>query len=107
MNVFIIPVHVKPVGKTILPDGFSGAYVSCYSPGNDYVDTVKNVLKRLAKDGFFVEEILEPILQMQSESWEFQVVETWPEYVEDLPSPIEFEAAMKEGQVIYGPFGSY
>jgi hypothetical protein len=32
---FIIPFHVHRMDISIMPADFLGAYVSCYSPGND------------------------------------------------------------------------
>ncbi|WP_010604470.1 hypothetical protein [Pseudoalteromonas maricaloris] len=106
-KVFIVPFHVKGLEKSIMPPEIGGAYVTCYSQGNTYVDAVENILRQLASDGLHAEEVLQPIHEMEVSSWSKHVQETWPDYADSLPSQSEFTASICANQVIYGPFGSY
>lgn len=106
-KVFIIPFHVKPIEGGVLPSGVSGAYVSCYTSGEEYVDAVKKSLMKLSADGLEVQEILQPIHEMEPESWEKHVKEVWGGYSQSLPTQGEFVASMAKGDVVYGPFGTY
>ncbi len=106
-KIFVIPFHVRRMEVSIMPTDFSGAYVSCYSPGGDYVEAAQKALKKLAEDGLHPEEILQPIHEMGSESWSQHVSEMWPDQVGSLLGQVEFEDSMKRGGVVYGPFGSY
>jgi len=44
---------------------------------------------------------------MESTSWAEHVSESWPDYVDQLPSQAEFSEAIESNSVVYGPFGSY
>ena len=90
-----------------MPIDYSGAYVSCYAPGSDYVEAVERILKKLALDGLHPEEILQPIHEMNSESWSQHVSEMWPDQASSLLDQVEFEDIMKNSGVVYGPLGSY
>lgn len=106
-RVFIIPFHVSPLEGSIMPSALSGAYVNCYSQGDTYVDATERALEKLALDGLYPEEILKPIYEMESTSWAEHVSESWPDYVDQLPSQAEFSEAIESNSVVYGPFGSY
>lgn len=107
-KIFIIPFHVKRMeSSSIMPLNVSGAYVSCYSTGNDYVEATERALKKLSEDGLYPEEIMQPIYEMLSENWTQHVGEMWPEQAGSLISQAEFEDIVKSGGVVYGPFGSY
>lgn len=107
MMVFIIPFHVRRLEKSIMPSDLSGAYVSCYAPGDDYVDATQRALKQLADDGLHPVEILQPILEIGSDKWSVHISEQWADHIASLPTQLEFEEAVKNSQVVYGPFGSY
>lgn len=107
VQVFIIPLHVTSMADSIMPAGFSGAYVRCYAPGVDYVEATKRALAKLSEDGLFPKEILQPILQMNAEDWSVHVSEQWPNQAGSLMRQDEFEETMRKGGVVYGPFGSY
>ena len=106
-KIFIVPFHVKGLGDSIMPPEIGGAYVTCYSQGDTYIDAVENILKKLAKDGLHPEEILQPIHEMDAASWDIHVKETWPNYADNLPSQSEFVEMIRANHVVYGPFGSY
>ena len=106
-KVFIIPFHVKAMGNSIMPPDFGGAYVSCYSQGATYVEATEKALKKLAVDGLHPEEILQPIHEMESSAWTAHVKETWPDYIDNLPTQADFEEAIDSDEIVYGPFGSY
>ena len=107
MKIFIIPFRVRRMNVSIMPENFSGACVSCYSAGGDYIEATKKALEKLAKDGLHPEEILQPIHEMDSDNWSKHIFELWPDQAGHLPSQNEFEDIIKKGGVIYGPFGSY
>lgn len=106
-KVFIIPFHVRRMERSIMPKEFSGAYVSCYSAADDYVEAAKKALRKLSEDGLHPEEILQPIHEMSLENWSQHVSEMWPDRADTMLGQVEFEDAMKRGRVVYGPFGSY
>jgi predicted RNase H-like HicB family nuclease len=106
-KVFIVPFHVKRLENSIIPPELAGAYVTCYSQGETYVEAVENILKKLAEDGLHPEEILQPVHEMDASSWSSHVKEAWPDYVDNLPEQSEFLEAISSNQVVYGPFGSY
>jgi hypothetical protein len=106
-KIFVIPFHVKRMEQSIMPPDFSGAYVSCYVAGKDYVEATEKSLNRLSEDGLHPQEILQPIYEMSLESWTEHVAERWAEHTASLPSQGEFEDAIQKGKVVYGPFGSY
>ena len=90
-----------------MPTSFNGAYVSCYSSASDYVEATKKVLAKLSEDGLHPEEILPPIHEMDVEDWSLHISEQWPDQANSLLNQDEFEATMRNGGVVYGPFGSY
>ncbi|AUA56389.1 hypothetical protein CVS48_10270 [Achromobacter spanius] len=106
-KVFIIPLHVTRMEDSVMPVNFSGAYVSCYASGVDYVEATKRVLARLLEDGLHPEEILQPIQQMDVNGWSQHVLEQWPHQAKSLPNQNEFNGLIEQGGVVYGPFGSY
>lgn len=106
-KVFIIPLHVKALKKSIMPQNLNGAYVSGYVKGESYIDAVEKVLKKLAKDGLHPEEILQPINELESSSWSEYIKESWLDYIDSFPDQDEFEETIKNGNVIYSPFASY
>ena len=106
-KVFIIPFHVKAQKNSIMPEDLGGAYVSCYAIGNSYVDATEKALNKLAEDGLYPEEILQPINQLELGSWEEYLKESWSEYIDEFPKQDEFEQAMHAGKIIYSPFASY
>ncbi len=107
MKVFIIPFHVSRMNVSIMPDNCSGAYVSCYSLGSNYIEATQKALIKLTEDGLHPEEILQPVHQIDIESWSQHKAESWPDQAGSLLSQAEFEDVIKNGGVIYGPFGSY
>lgn len=106
-KVFVVPFHVKGLENSIMPPEIGGAYVTCYSQGDTYVDAVENILKKLAEDGLHPEEILQPVHEMDATSWDSHVKEAWPDYADNLPSQSEFLGTKRADHVVYGPFGSY
>jgi len=90
-----------------MPPDLVGAYVSCYSKGDTYVEATEMALKKLDADGLHPEEILQPIHEMESGLWAEHVKDQWPEYVDALPTQDRFDEAISSGEVVYGPFGSY
>ncbi|MFG1496802.1 hypothetical protein ABMA57_09225 [Saccharospirillum sp. HFRX-1] len=106
-KVFIVSCHVKGLENSIMPKEVEGAYVSCYSQGIDYDMAVKNILEKLANDGLYLEEILEPLHEMDVASWDEHINEMWPDHINSLPSQSEFSQAIADNKVIYGPFGTY
>lgn len=106
-KVFIIPVHVKRLENSLMPRELSGAYVSCYTSAEDYVEGAEKSLSKLKADGLYPEEILQPIQVMASELWSEHIKETWREFVTSLPDQLEFDELMLNGGVVYGPFASY
>lgn len=90
-----------------MPSELSGAYVTCYAAGGDYSEAAEKSLKRLLEDGLHPEEILQSIYEINSDNWTQHVSEKWTDYAASLPAQGEFEAAMENGEVVYGPFGSY
>lgn len=106
-KVFIIPFHVRRGVDSIMPLDVSGAYVSCFASGRSYVEATEKALVQLQRDGMVPEEILQPIFELASGGWGGYIEEKWPSYVESLPNQIDFDKAMKDDLVVYGPFGSY
>lgn len=106
-KIFVVPFHVKRMEQSIMPPELSGAYVSCYTAGNDYVEATQKSLKKLSEDGLHPQEILQSIHEMNSENWTKHINEMWADHIASLLTQIEFEDAIKNDQVVYGPFGSY
>jgi len=93
--------------NSIMPVEHSNAYVTCYSTGNNYTDATEKALSNLVTDGIYPEEILQPIYEMDSVDWMQHVSDKWPDLVNSMPNQVNFESAMKRGEVVYGPFGLY
>jgi hypothetical protein len=106
-KAFVIGFHVKPMENTIMPPELGGAYVDCFSKGQDYAEATKKALDQLIDDGLHPEEILEPILEIDISEWHSYAQDRWPEYISSIATQSEFEETMYRGGVIYGPFGSY
>ena len=106
-KIYIIPFHVKGLAGSIMPEGLSGAYVTCYVASNNYLDATRLALKKLSDDGLHSEEILQPINEMEMSSWSEYLQTTWPDYIDSFPNSTDFDLAMKSGRVIYSPFASY
>jgi hypothetical protein len=47
-KVFVIQFHVNPMENSILPAGLGGAYVSCYSQGDRYIEATEYALINIA-----------------------------------------------------------
>jgi len=90
-----------------MPPDVGGAYVSCYSCGDTYVEATEKALKKLTSDGLYPEEVLQPIHEMEVSAWTQHVKEQWPDHVGNLLTQSEFEEAISSGEVVYGPFGGY
>lgn len=106
-KIFIIPFHVKRLAQSIMPEGLSGAYVSCYAPAAEYIEATKKSLLRLSEDGLHPEEILQPIQEMDSDAWAAHIAATWAEQAESLPTQAEFNEVVLRDGIVYGPFSSY
>ena len=90
-----------------MPEGASGAYVSCYAKADNYRLGVEKCIAALKIDGMYVEEILQPIQSMKGSQWEIHIVDQWPDHKDEMPTQEEFENSINNGDVVYGPFGSY
>ena len=106
-KVFIIRFHVKALENSIMPSTVGGAYVSCFAKGVSYAEAMDVAIKKLTEDGLYPEEVLEPVHEMDLSSWAIYIEDEWPEYVNNLPSQLDFEKAIKLGEAVYGPFASY
>jgi len=106
-QVYIIPVKGQPMAGASIIGGVSRAVVLCYAQAIDYEEAVKMCLSSLRDDGVYVNEILDSIFSMNVSEWSLHVMDQWPQQVSQLPSQAEFEAAMRNNEVIYGPFGVY
>ena len=93
--------------NSIMPPNLSGAYVSCYVKEDNYVEATKKALKQLNADGLYPEEVLQPIHEMESNSWNVHVKEQWADYIKNLPTQVEFNQLIARGEVVYSPLGSY
>lgn len=58
LKVFIVPFHVKRLENSIMPPEIGGAYVTCYSQGDTYVEAVENILKKWLKMDFTLKKFL-------------------------------------------------
>ena len=90
-----------------MPTNLLGAYVDCYTAGLDYVEAINKSLKKLSDDGLLYTEILPSVYEMDSNNWEKHVMDKWLEYASTLIGQVEFEDAIKNDKVVYGPFISY
>ena len=90
-----------------MPEGITGAYVSCYADADGYEQAIERCVAALAIDGMQVEEILQPIHSMDASQWSQHVHDQWPDQAAQLPNQNDFEEAARAGKVIYGPFGAY
>lgn len=106
-KVFIIPFHVRPIGNSIMPHGYTAAYVRCYASGSSYVEAVEKSLAKLSTDGLYPEEILQPIQEMDSKDWTMHINDMWPEHVDSLVDQASFEDIIERKGVVYGSFGAY
>lgn len=106
-KVFIVPFHVKRGRESLMPANLVGAYVSCYTAADNYELAVGKCLSALRNSGLRVEEALQPIHTMSMADWSTHIAEQWPNQARQMPTQQDFEAAIKAGDVVYGPFGSY
>jgi len=106
-KVFLLPVHVTPTKNTSVPMASGGACVNCYCATEDVKTAVDNAIAKLEADGMIVEKILEPIEQMDSSQWTLHINERWSELAFSLMVQEEFEAAIADDQVVFGPFDVY
>lgn len=90
-----------------MPQGLGGAYVSCFVKSESYVDATERALKNLAEDGLHPEEILQPINELESSSWDEYLKESWSDYIDNFPNQEGFEQAIEMNQIVYSPFASY
>lgn len=79
----------------------------CYAAGSTYIEAAERSLKKLADDGLYSQEVLQPIHEMELQDWSTYMAEAWPDHVASLPSQSEFERVIRSGRVVYGHFGSY
>lgn len=90
-----------------MSQGLGGAYVSCFVKSESYVDATERALKNLAEDGLHPEEILQPINELESSSWDEYLKESWSDYIDNFPNQEGFEQAIEMNQIVYSPFASY
>lgn len=89
-----------------MPNSLKFGYIRCYVAGKDYLKATESALQRLLEDGLHPDEVLQPILEMDSKDWSEHIKDQWPDYVHLLPTQEEFSRAMAAGSVVYGPIGS-
>lgn len=106
-KIFAINCQVKRAPKSIIPEGFSGAFVTCYSCSSDYEIAARAIIKKLRNDGLEVIGIESEINELAPGCWDSHIATQWPEHIDSLPSQTEFDAAMESGKVVYGPFGTF
>lgn len=106
-QVYAFTVHVTGTPGSIMPPELGGAYVRCYATGPDHEVAGRRIVAKLRADGLNVEEVRQQMLQFDASQWALHVKDNWPEYAADLASQAEFDEAMAEGRVVYGPFGGY
>lgn len=106
-KVYIIRFHVKPMEKTIMPAELGGAYISCFSTGAGYEESMKKCIDKLTSDGLYPEEVLEPVHEIDISEWSNYANGQWPEYKDNIASQVEFEEKVLSGGVEYGPFAGY
>ena len=105
--VFAATFDVRRGEGSIMPDGVSAAYVTCFAAGPGYRSALENCAATLATDGLRVEQILEPVHSMNVSEWQQFVSSQWPEQADQMPGQVEFESVMNAGKVQYGPFVAY
>ena len=106
-KAYIIRFHVKPMEGTIMPPELGGAYISCFSIGEGYEESMKKCIDKLAVDGLYPEEVLDPVHEIEIADWTKYVDGEWPEYKNNLANQSEFEEKVLSGGVEYGPFAGY
>ena len=106
-KVFLIRFRVSPTENSIMPEGRIGAYVCCYSGAETFEDAMKQSVKALQEDGLSPEETLEPFEQMDSSQWHLHVNDNWPDQIDSLATQDEFDTAMAEDRIVYGPFAAF
>ena len=52
-----------------MPYNLGGAFVSCYTSGQSYVEATEKTLIKLSHDGLHPEEILQPFRDMPISEW--------------------------------------
>ena len=106
-QVFALSFHVTGTPGSIMPAELGGAHVRCYASGADYKVAGNRMVERLRTDGLRAEKVFEEMLQFDAGQWTAHVDDNWPEHAAGLADQAEFEQAMAEGRVVYGPFGGY
>lgn len=106
-NIFLIPFHVTATECAITPIGSAGGTVCCYAGELSLESAIANSIASLKSDGIVVQKILDPIKRMDSSQWALHVDDTWPEHACSMCTQEEFELALGNGEIVYGPFGVY
>ena len=91
-------------GTCNLPEGMTGAYVTCYGCAPDPEIAMRKGVATIVGMGLVFADIKEGVREIPVESWTSYVAKVWPDFSAHLPSEDDLASMMCHGGVFFGPF---
>ena len=106
-GLFLVNFKVGRGSNGTLPSTLAGAYVSAYATAADHESATRLAVKKLTSQGFEFLSTQGPITRLDPGEWSLHVVQSWPEFIDELPKQDEIAAGLEREMVFFGPFVGY
>lgn len=106
-DLYLVNVKVGRGSNGTLPSTLAGAYVSAYATASDPESATRLAVRKLTAQGFEFLATQGPISRIEPREWSRHVVQSWPEFIGELPSQDEIAAGLEREMVFFGPFVGY
>lgn len=109
-GLFLVNVKVGRGSNHKLPSVLAGAYVSTYVTAASQEAAARLAVTKLTAQGFEFLSTQGPVARLDPGQWSSHVAQSWPEFIDQLPTRDEIVAQLgSEGgeMVFFGPFVGY
>lgn len=93
--------------STEMPDGLTGAYVTCYAAAPDYQASVRKGVLAITQMGYKFDDLRDGVREIPLASWAEYLGKVWPEYANQMPTVAQLPDLVTEGQIFFGPFAGF
>ena len=106
-GLFLVNVKVARGSNIRLPSVLAGAYVSTYVTAADPEAATRLAVSKLIEQGFEFLATQGPVTRLDPRQWSSHVAQSWPEFIDQLPTQEEVAAGLAGEMVFFGPFVGY
>lgn len=106
-GLFLVNVKVARGSNLKLPSVLAGAYVSTYVTAASHEAAARLAVSRLTAQGFVFLSTQGPVTRLEPSQWAGHVAQSWPEFIDQLPTQDEIVAGLEGEMVFFGPFVGY